>query len=80
MNKSTIIATCLVNSSKLSRLDDAENAVRQVFLDKFPNSNFSQWNCEIGDKAVQQIIEYVGRTSRINVRRFIEDLWQTGQS
>lgn len=74
MKKSTVIATCLVNSSMINRLEDAENAVRQVFLDEFPESNFAQWNREIDDQVAEQIIKNVGRASQINVRKFIEDL------
>ncbi len=75
MRKSAIIAKCLVNSNMMTRLEDAECAVEKIFIGKFPNSNFSKWNQEINDKIAEHIIRTVGRASRINVNRFIKDLW-----
>ena len=75
MRKSTVIAKCLVNSNMIGRLEDAEHSVQQIFLNEFPNSNFSEWNQDINDKAAENIIRNVGRPSRINVKKFIEDLW-----
>jgi uncharacterized Ntn-hydrolase superfamily protein len=76
LKKSTIIATCLVNSNMINRIDDAENRVYQVFIDEFPASNFAEWNQEINESVARQIIKNVGRTSRINVKLFIEELWK----
>jgi hypothetical protein len=59
----------------IGRLEDAEHSVQQIFLNEFPNSNFSEWNQDINDKAAENIIRNVGRPSRINVKKFIEDLW-----
>jgi hypothetical protein len=75
LTKSNIIAHCLVNSKMLGRLEDADQAVRQTFLDEFPDSNFTEWNQEINDKTAENIIRNVGRASRINVKKFIEELW-----
>lgn len=74
MKKSTIIAQCLVNSNMITRIEDAENRVFQVFVDEFPNENYNRWNQEVDNNYGEQIIKNVGRASRINVRRFIEDL------
>ena len=75
MKKSSVIANCLVNSNIIKRIEDAENAVQRVFHDEFPNSSFLEWNHEVDDKHAENIIKNVGRASRINVRKFIEDLW-----
>lgn len=75
MKKSRVIATCLVNSSMFSRIEDAEHAVRQVFLDEFPGANYLHWDREIDDAAAEHIVKTLGRASRINVKQFIEDLW-----
>jgi hypothetical protein len=75
MKKSKAIATCLVNSGMIYRLEDAENEVRQIFLREFPQSNFVLWDQDIDDRTAEQIIKDVGRASRINVRKFIEDFW-----
>jgi hypothetical protein len=72
MRKGTIIATCLVNSKFM--LADAEAAVEKIFGTEFPESDFLDWNCEMNDNAAQNIIKSVGCASRINVRKFIEDL------
>jgi hypothetical protein len=75
VKKSRVIATCLVNSSMISRIEDAEHAVRQVFIDEFPTANFTVWDQDIDDRAAEHIIKTVGQASHINVKRFIEDLW-----
>ena len=75
MKKSRVIATCLVNSSMMSRIGEADDASRQVFIDEFPAANFTVWDQDIDDRAAEHIIKTVGRASRIDVKRFIEDLW-----
>jgi hypothetical protein len=75
MEKSAIIATCLVNSSIINRLEDAENIVQNVFLTEFPQRQFNEWNREMDDRTAEEIVRNVGRASRINVRKFIEDLF-----
>lgn len=74
MKKSKVIATCLVNSNMFNRIEDAEHAVRQVFLDEFPGASYPHWDREMDDAAAEHIIKTVGRASRINVKLFIEDL------
>lgn len=55
-------------------LDEAEQAVRCVFADEFPTSDFDHWNQNLDDRAAETIIKTVGRASRINVAKFIDDL------
>ncbi len=74
MRKSTVIASCLVNSSMMKDLSDAEVAVESVFRKEFPHKRFLVWNDEVADSTSKHIISSVGRASRINVRKFIEDL------
>jgi hypothetical protein len=57
-----------------SRIEDAEQAVRQVFHDEFPAANYLHWDVDIDDRNAEHIIKTVGRASRINVKLFIEDL------
>jgi hypothetical protein len=75
VKKSRVIATCLVNSRMIARIEDAEHAVKQIFLEEFPAANFAQWDQDLDDRAAEHIIKTVGRASQINVKRFIEDLW-----
>jgi hypothetical protein len=75
MKRSTLIATCLVKSDMIARLEYAEQCVQQTFLSEFPNSNFSEWNHDINEETAEDIIRRVSRASRINVKKFIEDLW-----
>lgn len=75
MRKSNVIAKRLVNSNMVARLEDAEQSVKQIFLDEFPGLNFTDWNREINDATAENIIKNVGRASRINVKKFIEELW-----
>ncbi|WP_166820024.1 hypothetical protein [Thalassoroseus pseudoceratinae] len=74
MKRSTIIATCLLNSSMVTRLEDGEWRVQQVFEDEFPNEDFRQWDREVSDATADQIVKTVGRAGRINVASFIDDL------
>jgi hypothetical protein len=74
MQKSTIVATCLVNSKMIDKVENAEIAVQNIFQEEFPKSNFREWNIDINDQAARNIINSVGGASRINVRNFIEDL------
>ena len=75
LKKSAIIATCLVNLNIFRRIENAENAVQNVFLDEFQGADFHSWNRDISDKTAEEIINAVGCASKINVRKFIEDLW-----
>jgi len=74
MRRATIIATCLVNSGMIPRLEDAERRVHEVFASQFPDDDFAVWNRDVGEIAAAHIISTVGRASRINVRSFIDDL------
>ena len=74
MKKSIIIATLLVNSDMIQTIEQADASVRDIFTNEFPHLNFNQWNEEISDEFAQNIIKNVGKASRINVKKFIEDL------
>ncbi len=74
MQKSTLIATCLFNSSMVTNLDVGERIVRHVFDDNFKGIDFAQWNVSLPVKTAQSIIAGVGRAMRIDVRKFIADL------
>ena len=75
MRRSTVIAQCLVNSKMTKSLDDAERRVRLVFEDEFHNQDFDKWNRNMSDRAAEDMIKAVGKASRINVKKFIKDLW-----
>ncbi len=75
MRKAEVIATCLVNSNIFREIRDAESAVQHTFSNEFPAQDYWKWNADIDDKAAEHIIVTVGRASRINVKSFIEDLW-----
>ena len=74
MKRSTIIANCLLNSSMVTRLEDGEEAVRNVFNAEFPDERFEDWNREVNQSAADDVINTVGRACRINVAKFIDDL------
>ena len=74
MKKSTLIATCLLNSSMVTSLELGEQIVRDVFEESFEGREFSDWDASVPDKTARSIIDGVGRAMRINVRRFITDL------
>jgi hypothetical protein len=76
MHKSTIIATCLVNMKIGFRtIQEAEVAVQNEFCNNFPNDSFDTWNSNVSDSYAQNAIKVVGKASEINVKKFIEDLW-----
>jgi hypothetical protein len=75
MRKSTVIAQCLVNSKMIASLEEAEHAVRVIFNQEFSDQDFNDWNQNMDDATAASIISTVGRASRINVKKFIEDLW-----
>lgn len=58
----------------IKTIEQAEASVRNIFTDNFPHLNFNQWNKEVSDEFAKNIIKKVGKASRINVRKFIEDL------
>lgn len=75
MKKCETIANCLVNSGFCKEIETAELSVRKIFESEFPEENFAKWNSSLSHAASQGIINGVGRASRINVRKFIQDLW-----
>jgi hypothetical protein len=78
MRNSTVIAQCLVNSGMTKSLEEAEHSVRTIFYEEFPGRNFDEWNLNVNDQTAMNIVNNVGRASRIDVRKFIEDLRQKG--
>ena len=74
MKKSTLIATCLLNSSMVTSLDVGEQIVRRVFDESFHGQDFSKWDTSLSATTAKAIITGVGRAMRINVRAFIADL------
>jgi hypothetical protein len=75
MRKSTTIAQCLVNSKMIWSLEEAETAVKVIYIEEFPSRDFNDWNRDINEDVAANIIRTVGQASRINVKKFIEDLW-----
>ena len=57
-------------------IQEAEINVQNIFHNEFPNDNFHIWNTEIHDSSANNIIKNVGKADSIDVKRFIEDLWQ----
>jgi hypothetical protein len=74
MRKSTIIATCLVNSRAFSSLPDAEAAVRVDFRHAFPEENCADWNGDVDPDTAASIIRQFDRSPPPNVRQFIDEL------
>ena len=74
MQKSTLIANCLLNSSMVTSLAAGEKIVQSVFDEYFEGQDFAKWNTSIADGIARSIIDGVGRAKQINVRQFIADL------
>jgi len=75
MKKSTLIGTCLLNSGMVTSLKDGENNVGKVFTAEFPSSDYLKWDTDVESSVADHMIKEVGRASNIDVRTFIEDLW-----
>lgn len=75
MKKSTVIATCLINSRVTSHsLASVEASVEQSFKEDFPDMSYKQWNADMPESAANDIIKQFGSAYRIDVRQFIQDL------
>ena len=57
------------------KISEAETIVMNVFIDEFPDDNFRAWDSELSDTTSTNIIKAVGRAMTINVKCFIQDLW-----
>jgi hypothetical protein len=75
MKKSTLIATCLINSGVTSHpIPVVEASVIQTFKEDFKGVNFQQWNSDLPENVAQDIIKGFGSSYRIDIRQFIQDL------
>jgi len=75
MKKSTIIATCLINSGHTSHsLANVEASLEQTFREDFSGMNYQQWNTNLAEVDAQRIIKEFGNAYRIDIRQFILDL------
>lgn len=75
MRRSTVIATCLVNSGFILTLETAEEEVRFRFEDEFPDESFDDWNRNLRDDATgESLVVAIGRAYTINARNFINEL------
>ena len=74
MKKSVIIANCLVNSGFFDTINLAELAVEKIFFDESKEGEYSDWNANVTDSYGKNLIKNVGRASKINVSKFIDDL------
>lgn len=75
MKKSKLIGTCLLNSGMVTSLTHGEDSVRDVFMIEFPNHDYSLWDTEIETTFGEEMIQAVGTASKVDVRKFIQDLW-----
>ena len=74
VRKSTVIATCLINSGMNATLDTAESLVHGIFDEHFPSENFVEWNTDIPENVAQRIISSVGCAQETHVLNLIRDL------
>ena len=74
MRKSSLIATCLINSGMRATQEEAEMRIADTFNRAFPNLTFELWNSNIDESRAEHIIASVGKASEINVENFIRDL------
>jgi hypothetical protein len=71
LKKSTLIASCLVNSNLVGRLEDAEFAVVRLAAAEFPDERFADWNTEIDDHVARQIIHSARNASPIRTDKLM---------
>ena len=58
----------------VARLEDGEQVVHNVFHAEFPGERFEDWDREVIRSVTDHLINTVGRASRIDVVKFIDDL------
>jgi hypothetical protein len=59
----------------VTNLKDGEDNVGKVFTAGFPVSDYIKWDTDVETLVADRKIREVGRASVIDVRTFIEDLW-----
>jgi hypothetical protein len=59
----------------VNSLKDGEDNVGKVFRAKFPSSDYLKWDTDVESSVANRKIRDVGKASTIDVRMFIEDLW-----
>lgn len=75
MRKSTVIATCLINSGSTTHsLPMVESSVRQCFKEDFQDMSYEAWNTDLPENVAGDIIKQFGSAYRIDIRRLIIDL------
>lgn len=69
MNKSTIIATILVNSRIMPSINAAENAIRSVYDEAIVGKSFQHWNTNVDESTANRIIASIGKQSSVNINQ-----------
>jgi len=73
VQKSTIIATCLLNAATVVDMETGEALVLTTFQQHFPDESFENWNGDVDPaKAAHIVSERAGEV--IDVAQFIADL------
>ena len=73
MRKTELIAHVLINAGFNATLEQTELKVRHTFEEEFPDADFHRWNSNVPNG--EDMVKNIGKQDRVNVRLFIQDLW-----
>jgi hypothetical protein len=74
MRKSTLIATCLLNSKFITDMAFGEQKVKEIFTHMRPKADFDKWNTFVSNSVAQSFIERGRNADTIRVHSFIREL------
>jgi hypothetical protein len=76
MNKSTVIAHCLVRTKLVSNISFAQVMVIDHFNQNFSAFDYHEWNSEVTPSAARLLIKTFDSTKPINLDSLIMHLWE----
>lgn len=59
----------------ISDVQSGEYAVKNIFIEYFPEHSFDKWNSNIPSNVVEHFLKVSKGSSTIRVDSFIKDLW-----
>ena len=74
MNKTKLIAKCLVASSLFKDENEAEHQAKAKFKKHFPSQSLHAWNTQVDDIFANNLIKIAETKDKINVKQFMLDL------
>ena len=74
MRLEKIAVRILVNSAMYGNEKEAQKGLESEFKAHFPQLDYDQWNKDVPDSLVENIVSNVGKNGKVSVRFIIKDL------